>query len=214
MAISVVIVEDHHIVREGLVKFMEGLDYVNVIAQASDGIEAIAACQEHQPDLVILDVSMPRMRGTEAIVKIKDVSPDSVVLILSQYDQADYIKHSLKNGASGYLLKQSAAEELEAAISRVMKGQIYISPEIATHIVSDWILKSDSVEDGPGKVLTSREIEVLKLVAEGYTNKSVASLLHISSKTVETHRSRIMKKLELETYADLVKYAVKTGIIE
>ena len=214
MDIKVVVVEDHHIVREGLVRLLNALQNITVVAQASNGLDAIAICRDFKPDLVFMDVSMPKMRGTEAIGKIKEASPDSVILILSQYDQEEYIKLSFKNGASGYLLKQSAAEEIEMAISRVLKGQIYISPEIANHVVLDWINQSNKSAESYDQALSSRELEVLKLIAEGHTNKQAALLLHISIKTVETHRGRIMKKLELSSFADLIKYAIKSKLIE
>lgn len=214
MEIKVVVVEDHHIVREGIVRLLDSLENISVVAQASNGLDAITICRDFQPDLVIMDVSMPKMRGTEAIAKIKETSPLSDILILSQYDEEEYIKFSLKNGASGYLLKQSAAEEMEMAIKKILNGEIYVSPEIANKVVLDWISQSGQKSKNFDQTLSNRELEVLKLVAEGHTNQKVADLLHISIKTVETHRGRIMRKLELSTFADLVKYAIKSNLVE
>jgi two-component system, NarL family, response regulator NreC len=214
MKTKVIVVEDHHIVREGIVRLLDGLNNIVVVAQASNGLDAITLCHEYQPDLVIMDVSMPKMRGTEAIAKIKDICPDTLILILSQYDQEEYIKYSLKNGASGYLLKQSAAEEMETALNKILNNQIYVSPEIANKVVIDWLNHADQNTKAIDQFLSNREVEVLKLIAEGHTNKEVAALLHISIKTVETHRARIMKKLELNTFADLIKYAIKSKLVE
>lgn len=214
MKIRMLIVDDHPLFREGLVHHIESNLDAEVVAQASDGFEAIAKCRELEPDMVILDVSMPKMRGTEAIIKIKEICPDVKVLILSQYDQADYVKHALKNGATGYLLKKSAADELAMAIKMAHNDQIYLSPELTKNVLLDWASSQKKNANKNDTLLTLRENEVVKLIAEGYTNKQVASFLHISPKTVETHRLRIMKKLELGSFAELIRYAIKSNLIE
>jgi DNA-binding NarL/FixJ family response regulator len=214
--VRIMLVEDHHLVRQGVFALLSQVAEFKVIGEAGDGLEAIPKAQELQPDIVILDISMPKLRGIEAIKEIIRVSPDSRILVLSMYNKEEYIRQSLKNGASGYLLKDSAADELIAAIKYVSRGEVYLSPTISGTIVADWLQASaHGRTDGQFKSpLTDREMEVLKLLAEGHSNRETGELLHISVKTVETHRSRIMEKLELKNIADLVKYAIKNDLTE
>lgn len=213
---SIVLVDDHTLVREGLRQLLLTIDYVNVIGQVGDGYEAIKLAEKLQPDIMIVDISMPKLRGVEAIKEIKRVSSETRILVLSMHDREEYIKHSLRNGASGYILKNSASEELKSALKFVLNDQIYLSPAISKSIVTDWLYKSagDDVKKDHSGLLTNRETEVLKLLAEGYSNKEVAANLHISVKTIETHRYRIMNKLELDNFAALIKYAIKQNLIE
>jgi len=213
---SIVLVDDHTLVREGLRQLLLTIDYVNVIGQAGDGYEAIKLAEKLKPDIMIVDISMPKLRGVEAIKEIKRVSSETRILVLSMHDREEYIKHSLRNGASGYILKNSASEELKSALKFVLNDQIYLSPAISKSIVTDWLYKSagDDVKKDHSGLLTNRETEVLKLLAEGYSNKEVAANLHISVKTIETHRYRIMNKLELDNFAALIKYAIKQNLIE
>ncbi|HPG38114.1 MAG TPA: response regulator transcription factor [bacterium] len=212
--IRIVVVDDHTIVREGIEHLLATFKNVTVVGKAGDGFEAIKIAQKEKPDIMILDISMPKLRGIEAIREVKLVSPETRVIILSMYHIEEYIKQSLANGASGYLLKDSASEELNSAIRFVMQDQIYLSPAIARAIVTNWLTEPEINGTKKDGVLSTREIEVLKLLAEGYSNKEIANLLHISSKTIETHRYRIMDKLELNNFADLVKYAIKEQLIE
>lgn len=211
---TIVLVDDQPIFRKGLEQLLNNYPNMKVVGHANNGLEAIDVARDHQPDILILDVSMPKMRGTEALKRIKEVSPDTKVLVLSMYDQEEYIWHSLKYGASGYLLKQSAAEEFETAISMIQKGNIYLSPEISRFVVADWVSKSQEKNIVHLAPITEREKQVLKMVAEGNSNKEIGQLLHISTKTVETHRHRLMKKLELSNLADLIRYAFKADLIE
>ncbi len=211
---TIVLVDDQPIFRKGLEQLLNNYPNMRVVGQANNGLEAIDVARDHQPDILILDVSMPKMRGTEALKRIKEVSPDTKVLVLSMYDQEEYIWHSLKYGASGYLLKQSAAEEFETAISMILKGNIYLSPEISRFVVADWVSKSQEKNIIRLAPITDREKQVLKMVAEGNSNKAIGRLLHISTKTVETHRHRLMKKLELANITDLIRYAIKAKLIE
>ena len=214
--VKIMLVEDHHLVRQGVFALLSQVPEFKVIGEAGDGLEAIRKAQELQPDIVILDIAMPKLRGIEAIKEIIRVSEDSRILVLSMHNKEEYIRQSLKNGASGYLLKDSAADELIAAIKYVARGEVYLSPSISKSIVADW-LHASALGRAAGEFkspLTDREMEILKLLAEGHSNRETGELLHISVKTVETHRSRIMEKLELKNVADLVKYAIKNELTE
>ena len=158
---------------------------------------------------------MPKMRGIEAIREIKRVAPDCKILVLSMFGNEEYIRQSLKNGASGYMLKDAASSELKSAITFIQRGDLYLSPAISRTIVDNWL--DDVISrpyEGIKSPLSNRELEVLKLLAEGWSNKEIAEFLHISIKTVETHRHRIMEKLKLKNITDLVKYALRTKLIE
>jgi len=211
---TIVLVDDQPIFRKGLEQLLNSYQNMKVVGHANNGIEAIDIARDYQPDILILDVSMPKMRGTEALKRIKEVSPDTKVLVLSMYDEEEYIWHALKYGASGYLLKQSASEEFETAISMILKDKVYLSPEISKFVISDWVSKSQQKNIIHITPISDREKQVLKLVAEGNSNKEIGRLLHISPKTVETHRHRLMKKLELANLADLIRYAIKANLIE
>jgi DNA-binding NarL/FixJ family response regulator len=214
---NAVIADDHALVRAGLRELLLTLPNVNVVGEAGDGMEAIELCQQIKPDIVVLDIAMPKMRGLEAIKEIKRFSPDSRILIISMYNKQDYVREAFKNGATGYLLKEAAAEELKIAINTLIEGEVYISPALSKIIIKGWI-RGDGhtlhAKSHNGSNLTERELVVVKLLCEGYTNRKVAETLHISIKTVETHRHRIMEKLNLDSFAALVKYAVREGIIE
>ena len=215
MSIDVVIADDHALIRAGLIELLNTIPDVNVVGEAGDGLMAIDKVAELEPDIILLDISMPKMRGLEAISEIKRISPCTRVLILSMYDNREYIRESFKNGASGYLLKDAATDELKSAIHTLMSDKIYISPEHSQFIVREWVVgKGENTPEISSDNLTEREKSVLKLLAEGNTNKQVAELLHISSKTVETHRSRIMEKLNIDNFAALVKYAIRSQIVE
>lgn len=213
--VDVILVDDHVIVREGLSHLLLSFKGVSVVGEAGDGYEAIALAEKLQPDIVILDISMPKMRGIEAIREIKRVAPDCKILVLSMFGNEEYIRQSLKNGASGYMLKDAASSELKSAITFIQRGDLYLSPAISRTIVDNWL--DDVISrpyEGIKSPLSNRELEVLKLLAEGWSNKEIAEFLHISIKTVETHRHRIMEKLKLKNITDLVKYALRTKLIE
>ncbi len=209
-SIKVVLADDHHIVREGIAHLLASHDQFEVVDQAGDGHEAVKKVTQLKPDVLILDITMPKMRGVEVISEALSASPQTKVIILSMHNKDIYIKECMRNGASAYLLKESAVNELVHAIDVVMKGQIYLSPTISKGVVQDWLSPKASDESGP---LTVREKEVLKLLAEGHTNKEIAAMLFISPKTVETHRHRINEKLKLGNVTDLVRYAIKEEMI-
>jgi len=214
--IRAILADDHALVRAGLRELLQAMNSVAVVGEAGNGMEAIEKVKELQPDILIIDIQMPLMGGIEAIREIKKCSPETQVLVLSMHNKEEYIKQTLKNGASGYLLKQSASDDLKNAIAAITNGDIYLSPSISKSIIAAWLRESEiktSTKPTDGE-LTDREKGVLKLLAEGYSNKRIAELLHISVKTVETHRHRIMDKLKLQSFADLVKYAIKEGHTE
>lgn len=214
--LSIVLADDHKILRDGLYSFLEKKDSFVVIGEASNGLEAIEQVRQKQPDILILDIAMPMMRGLEAIKEIKRIAPTTKILILSMHNREEYVRNALTNGAQGYILKESAAEELLSALDHISRGHIYLSPAVSKTIVEDW-LQQESSKKRPtekGGQLTDREMAVLKLVAEGLSNKEIAQLLNISVKTVETHRFRLMEKLALRNLPDLVKYAIKQGLVD
>ncbi|MBN2356553.1 response regulator transcription factor [candidate division KSB1 bacterium] len=214
--LSIVLADDHKLVRAGLKSFIVGFDSFTVVGEAGNGLEAIAQTERHQPDVLILDIAMPLMRGLEAIKDIKKISPATRVLILSMHNREDYVRSALQNGADGYILKESAADELLAALDHLSRDEIYLSPAVSRTIVEDWLQDEEKRQQPPSirGELTDREKSVLKLVAEGLSNKKIAELLHISVKTVETHRFRMMEKLKLRNVPDVVKYAIRKGFVE
>ncbi|MBD3383369.1 response regulator [candidate division KSB1 bacterium] len=214
--VTIVIADDHALVRAGLCELLNTMENVIVKGQAGDGLEAIHKVREFKPDILVLDISMPKMRGLEVIKEIKTHSENTRILILSMHNKPDYVRESFRNGARGYLLKESAADELREAIKALARDEMYLSKNVNQSIINDWIEGSiRGSKELPGNAaLTEREKSVMKLLAEGHTNKQVAQFFHISSKTVETHRYRIMEKLKLENFAALVKYAIKSGMID
>lgn len=213
---SIMIADDHAVLRDGLRMLLSSYPQFQVIGEADDGLTAVSTAVQLKPDVLLLDIAMPNMRGIEAILEIKRLEPGIRILVLSMHDREEYVFNAMKNGADGYILKKSAAAELVAALNHVLLGEIYLSPAISRHVVKNW-LRDEEKMDGANRAgleITERERTVLKLIAEGHSNKEVANLLHISAKTVETHRARLMDKLELRTVPDLVRYAIKSGLID
>jgi len=210
------IADDHAVLRDGLRLLLSSYPQFEVIGEADDGMTAVSTALQLKPDVLLLDIAMPNMRGIEAILELKRFEPEIKILVLSMHDREEYVLQAMKNGADGYILKKSAAAELVAALNHVISGEIYLSPSISRHLVRNWLRDEESMA-GVSRAdteLSERERTVLKLIAEGRSNKEVASLLHISAKTVETHRARIMSKLELRTVPDLVRYAIKSGLVD
>ena len=212
----IMIADDHAVLRDGLRLLLSSYPQFEVIGEADDGMTAVATALQIKPDVLLLDIAMPNMRGIEAILELKRFEPEIKILVLSMHDREEYVLQAMKNGADGYILKKSAAAELVAALNHVISGEIYLSPSVSRHLVRNWLRDEESMA-GVSRAeteLSERERTVLKLIAEGRSNKEVASLLHISAKTVETHRARIMSKLELRTVPDLVRYAIKSGLVD
>ncbi len=211
----VLIADDHALVREGIAAFLKLCDDIEVIAEASDGLEAIQKTNKFNPDVIIMDINMPKLGGLEATIEIKKSNPDIKILVLTQYDDKEYISRFLKAGVSGYLLKRAVGSDLISAINAVRKGELYLHSSIASEVVAGYLNTNKKPDqDDVYEKLTDREKQVLKLVAEGYTHKEVADMLNISVKTVIAHQTNISEKLDIHARAGLIKFAIQRGIIK
>ena len=213
MSTRIILADDHGIVRDGLRALLGPLEDIEVVAEADNGRTAVELAKKHRPDLVILDVSMPDLNGIEAARQIHEDVPTARIIGLSMHADKRFVAEMLRAGASGYLLKDAAFEELHGAIETVMKGQIYLSPRITGVVVEDYMRRLD--DEGavaPASELSAREREVLQLLAEGKTTKQIALALHLSPKTIESHRHNIMSKLKIDNIAELTKYAIREGL--
>ena len=216
-SIRILIADDHALVREGVRALLTLSQDFEVVGEAADGQHAIEACRRLKPDVVLMDVAMPGLGGLEATLAIRGERPETRILVLTQYADREYVSRFLKAGASGYVLKRAAGSDLAAAIRAVHKGGLVLDPEVARDAVSGASASagnsSHSAEE-PYESLTDREKQVLKLVAEGKSNKEVAQLLDISVKTAMSHREHLMEKLGLHSRTDLIKFALKRGVIQ
>ncbi len=213
--IRVLIADDHTLVREGIAAFLKLCDDIEVIAEASDGLEAIEKTKKFSPDIVLMDIAMPKLGGLEATVELKKMKPDLKILVLTQYDDKEYISRFLKAGVSGYILKRAVGSELVSAIRAVSRGEFYLFSSIASKVVAGYLGKDkeDAMED-PYERLTDREKQVLKLIAEGYTHNEIGDMLSISTKTVVAHQTNLGEKLGVSSRAGLIKFAIQRGIIK
>lgn len=213
--IRILIADDHALVREGIAAFLKISDDIEVVAEASDGVEAIEAVKKYKPHIVLMDISMPRLGGLEATVEIKKNDPDVKILALTQYEDTVYIRRFLKAGASGYLLKKAVGTDLVNAIRAVARGESYLHPSIAASVIDGYLGKRDTEQaEDPYEKLTDREKQVLKLVAEGHTHKEIADILNISVKTAVAHQTNFSEKLGIHSRAGLIKFAIQRGIIK
>ena len=213
--IKILIADDHRLVREGIKALLESQPDIEIVGEASDGHETIKRTKELQPDIVLMDITMPNLNGLEATRTIKRKYPNTKVLILTMHLNDEYIFQSLQLGASGYLLKENAAEDLLNAIRSVQEGHSYLSPSISKAVIDAYLRKRITGKGGSAfEILTAREREILQLIAEGSTNKEIGKKLFISTKTVEAHRAHIMKKLDIHEVARLVKFAIKKGLVD
>ncbi|MBC7235821.1 MAG: response regulator transcription factor [Chloroflexi bacterium] len=212
--IRVLLAEDHTIVRKGLCALLSEERHIQVVGEAETGRQALEKTQELRPDIVVMDISMPDMNGAEATRQIKRQFPEIKILVLSMYTNEEYVLRLLRAGASGYVVKQAAPEELLLAIEAIYRGQAFLSPSISRGVIEKFLQATEEALP-PDKFneLTPREREVLQLIAEGCTNQEIANRLHISIRTVETHRANLMKKLDIHTTAELTQYAIRRGII-
>ena len=211
--LKVIIADDHMIVRDGLRSLLERQPDMEVVAEAENGRIALTLVKELSPDVVIMDIGMRELNGIDATRQIVKMSPGVKVLTLSMYSDKRFIKGMLKAGASGYMLKDSAFKELIDAIRVIVENKIYISPSVANIITEDYLKQSPESDGSTRSLLSSRELEVLQLLVEGMSTKQIASSLRLSIKTIESHRSRIMKKIDINNIADLTRYAIREGII-
>ena len=212
MNIKVVVADDHAIVRHGLIRLIQNEDDMEVVAQAENGLLAVEIVREYLPDVVVMDISMPQLNGIEAARQIVNEMSEVKVIALSMHSAKRFIMEMFRAGASGYLLKDCASDELVEAIRIVSHGKTYVSPSISNIVVENYVLESNQFEDSAFSVLTQREREVLQLLAEGKTTKQIARCLFISPKTVEAHRLRVMGKLDIDSVARLTKYAIQEGL--
>ncbi len=211
MSIRILLADDHGVLRAGLRAMLETEPGIEVVAEAVDGKEALYLTGEHQPDIVILDIGMPGLDGIEATRKLKERSPQTKVLILSMYEEESLLREAIKAGASGYVIKRAAEEELIAAIQAVSRGDMYIHPAITRLLVKDISSKVDLQKSALDK-LTPREMEVMGYIVRGYTNRQIAEALFISVRTVEGHRASLFGKLGLKNRLELVEFAEKFGL--
>jgi DNA-binding NarL/FixJ family response regulator len=214
MLTRVVLADDHSVVRQGLRAWLERSGHVQVVGEAADGREAVAAVERLQPDVVIMDIAMPMLNGIDATAQITRRNPDTKVIILSMHADESYILRALGAGAKGYLLKESTETDVLPAVQSVRDGKPYFTPSIARLLLEDYMrtLKQNNLQDSYD-LLTEREREVLQLLAQGKSNKEVAQVLDLSPHTIDSHRTNMMQKLNLHNTAEIVLYAVRKGII-
>jgi DNA-binding NarL/FixJ family response regulator len=215
--IRVLLADDHTIVRQGVRLCLEAMGDIEVVAEAEDGQAAVQLTARLRPDVAVIDLTMPRLNGVEAIRQIRRDVPSTEVVVLSVHDSEAYVVQALRAGAAGYVLKRNAATELAAAIRAAHDGQAYLHPSIARRVIDDYLSRIHASEEAAGEPherLTPREREVLQLVAEGHSTRAVAGLLCLSTKTVEHHRASLMTKLGLHGQTELVKYAIRAGLVE
>ncbi len=211
--IRVILVDDHTVVRKGIRALLEQEQDIEVVGEAEDGLKGVQACIDHAPDVVILDMALPLLSGVEVARKIREKLPETRILILSMYDDEEYIIDSFKVGVSGYILKDVVVSDLVAAVRSVYHGSTFLSPSVSEKLRRQ-LQESPtrSSRHGPAK-LTARERQILKLIADGYTSRQISEILKISFKTVQTHRAHIMEKLGIHSTAELTRYAVTKGIV-
>jgi DNA-binding NarL/FixJ family response regulator len=205
------IADDHGVVRGGLRLLLDRQPDMEVVAEAADGAEAVAQALVHRPDLCILDVSMPKLTGLQAAREIKGHAPGIAVLMLSMHDDERYLFEALKAGAGGYVLKHQADHDLVAAVRAVGRGEPFLTNAAQRSLVREWLADDNA---GPEEPLTAREQEVLKLIAEAHTNREIGTILHVAEKTVESHRANLLRKLGMRDRVELVRYAIRRGLIE
>lgn len=209
--IRVLLADDHALVRAGIRALLDKTTDIKVVAEAGDGQETLDFIEAHEPDIVLLDITMPELSGLEVLEKVQQDFPAVQVIILTIHDDPAYAVGALRAGADGYLPKKAASHELVQAIRAVTRGETYLSPEISKDALADYktTIEGHSVEE-----LTPRQLDVLRMIAEGYSTKEIARGLNISAKTVETHRSLLMQRLNIHDVAGLVRYAIKTGLVK
>ena len=211
--IKVVVADDHTILRQGIKALLDNQEEIEVVGEAKDGREAIKAIEELSPDVILMDIAMPGLNGLEATRRIKKKFPRTKVVVLTMHTNEEYIFQILNAGADGYLVKETAFQDLISAINSVHRGEAFMSPSISKKVMTDYIQRAQGEEKVGFDTLTTREREILQLVAEGNSNKKIAEVLFISPKTVETHRAHIMDKLNIHDRAGLIKYAIRKGMI-
>jgi DNA-binding NarL/FixJ family response regulator len=210
-AYHILLADDHALFRQGIKAIIEGRDDLEIVGEASDGLQLLEILKRTTPHLVILDISMPKLRGIEAVAEVRSICPPAKVLILTMHKDTEYLYHSIMAGADGYLLKEDSDTELFSAVETIRQGRFYISPHLSMELTNNMVRLYLGNRKPPFEYLTVREREVLKLIAEGKSSKEIAELLFISARTVDHHRAHIKKKLGLNKISDLVRYAITRG---
>lgn len=210
--LRVLLADDHRLVRAGLRSLLEQLENVEVVGEAEDGWQVLALAAAHRPDIVLMDISMSGMNGLEATARLRSESPASRVIILSMHASEEYVLQALRAGAAGYLLKDSAPLELALALEAVARGESYLSPPVSRQVVESYAERTGAGPRPPG-ALSARQREILKLIAQGNSTKEIARRLALSVKTVETHRSQLMRRLGIRDVPGLVRYAIRHGLV-
>mgnify|MGYP000128985176 CR=1 FL=1 len=215
MTIQVLLADDHAIVRDGLRYMLEAWGNVEIVGEAANGLEAVREVESLRPDVVMMDIAMPVMNGNEATQRIREISPSTQVVILSMYSTTEHIFQAFQAGATGYLLKESAGKEVFEAVQTVSAGRRYLSHKITEAVVDNYVHSRKGIsEQSTLETLSAREREILQFVAEGKTSSKIAEILYLSPKSVETYRSRLMKKLGVDNVSELVKFAIRHGVID
>ena len=211
-AMRVLLADDHTLVRAGLRKLLESMPDIHVVGEAGDGLALLALAEQLQPHLVLMDIAMPGLNGLEATARLIKAMPGIRVMILSMHQNEEYVRRALRHGAVAYLLKDSAPMELELAMTAVLRGETYLSPAVSKGVLEDYVhrLRED---DQPSEHLSPRQREVLQLIAEGLSTKDIARRLDLSVKTVETHRTTLMRQLDVHEVTGLVRHALKLGLV-
>lgn len=210
--IRVLLAEDHTLVRAGLCALVKSLEGVEVVAEAGDGHQTLKMVKDHFPDLILMDIAMPGLNGLEATIRVAKEYPHVKVIILSMHANEEYVLQALSAGARGYLLKDSGTAELELAIRAVMKGETFLSPAVSRHVIDEYVQRQGDPQS-PFHILTPRQREILQLIAEGFSTKDIARKLDLSIKTIDTHRTQLMDRLDIHEVAGLVRYAIRTGLV-
>ncbi|MBX3330943.1 MAG: response regulator transcription factor [Nitrospira sp.] len=211
--LRILLVEDHALVRAGMKALLQKIEGIEVVADTGDGLEAVKYVQTAAPDLVLMDIAMPGLNGLDATARVVKESPTTRVILLSMHANEEYLRQALQVGASGYLLKGAELAELELAIKTVSRGETYLTPAVARYAVDAYRVTSEG-PSGPLAKLSMRQREVLQLIAEGQTTKDIAHRLNLSVKTVETHRSQLMERLDIHDVPGLVRFAMRVGLIQ
>lgn len=209
--IRVVLAEDHTLFRAGIRTLLQDIQGVEVVAEASDGREALRVIVEHRPDVALVDISMPGLNGLEVLTRLTKECPTVRVIILSMHANEEYVRQALHAGAAGYLLKDADVTELEVALKAVLRGESYLSPAISQRVI-EWV-RQGKPQTNSLEQLTSRQREILQLIAEGHSTKSIASVLDLSPKTVDAHRAELMARLDIHDVAGIVRYAIRMGLV-
>ena len=210
--LKLLLVDDHTLIRAGVRMLLENIEGVQVVAEGNNGRELLELVDSHHPDILLTDIAMPGLNGLEAMARLRKTHPTLRIMVLSMHTNEEYVRGAFSAGANAYLVKGADPAELEAALKAVAKGEVYLSPAISKAVVTQFLHAQPSESDG-SKELTPRQREILQLIAEGQTTKEMARLLDLSIKTVETHRTELMNRLDIHDVAGLVRYAIRRGLI-